>query len=86
MVPYPNITARVAERRNVTQNIFEAEIVSAGVPVVLKGLVNDWPVVAASRQSHVALASYLKTNDSGVPVETFVGKPEMQGRYSTIPT
>jgi Cupin-like domain len=81
MVPYSNITARVAERRNVTRSIFEEEIAPAGAPVVLKGLVNGWPVVAAARQSLEALGSYLKTHDSGAPVETFIGKPEMQGRY-----
>jgi Cupin-like domain len=81
MVPYPNITARVIERRNVTRSIFEEEIAPAGVPVVLKGLIDDWPVVEAARQSPAALGSYLKARDSGAPVETFIGKPEMQGRY-----
>jgi Cupin-like domain len=81
MVAGPNITARVAERRNVTRSFFDEEIAPAGVPVVLKGLVSDWPVVAAAAESHDALGSYLKQLDSGVAVETFVGKPEMQGRY-----
>jgi hypothetical protein len=81
MFPFPNITARVAERHNVTRDIFEKEIAPAGVPTVLKGLVNDWLVVAAARQSDAALGRYLNTHDSGAPVETFIGKPEMQGRY-----
>jgi Cupin-like domain len=81
MVPYPNITARVTERLNVTRSIFEEEIVPAGVPVVLKGIVSDWPVVVAASHSAAALGSYLKAQDSGAPVETFVGKAEMKGRY-----
>jgi Cupin-like domain len=81
MTSGPNVTARVAERRNVTRSIFEEEIAPAGMPVVLKGLVGEWPVVAAAAQSHDALGDYLKQLDSGTAVETFVGKPEMQGRY-----
>jgi Cupin-like domain len=81
MATGPDITARVAERRGVTRSTFEEEIAPAGLPVVLKGLVSDWPVVAAAAQSHEALGSYLKGLDSGAAVETFVGKPEMQGRY-----
>lgn len=75
------ITARVAERRDVNRSIFEVEIAPAGVPVVFKGAVSDWPVVAAGTQSLEALGSYVKQLDSGANVETFVGKPEMLGRY-----
>jgi hypothetical protein len=52
MATGPDITARVADRRGVTRSIFEGEIAPAGLPVVLKGLISDWPVVAAAAQSH----------------------------------
>jgi hypothetical protein len=81
MVPYHNITTRVAERRNVTRSIFEEEIAPAGVPVLLRGIVSDWPVVAATKHSAAALGNYLKAQDSGALVETLVGQTEMKGRY-----
>jgi hypothetical protein len=75
------IEKRVAERSDVTRPIFEEEIVPAGQPVLLKGLVNHWSVARAAARSSVALGDYLKARDNGTPVETFVGQPEMQGRY-----
>jgi hypothetical protein len=76
-----NIQTKVPERHGVTRAIFEEEVLTAGQPVVLKALVADWPVVAAARTSIQALADYLKAMDRGAPVEIFIGKPEMEGRY-----
>lgn len=75
------IEQRVPQRVNVTRQNFEEEILTAGKPVVLKGLVAHWPVVEAARRSNTALGAYLKQRDSKVPVETFVGQPEDKGRY-----
>jgi oxalate decarboxylase/phosphoglucose isomerase-like protein (cupin superfamily) len=75
------IKQRVPQRESVTRQIFEEEIQTAGKPVVLKGLVAQWPVVHAAQQSNQALGTYLKQRDAGAPVETFVGQPEMKGRY-----
>lgn len=50
-------------------------------PVVVRGLVANWPVVEAGRQSPAALASYLRANDRGQPVRLFVGPPDIAGRY-----
>jgi hypothetical protein len=76
-----NFQTKVPERHGVTRAVFEEEILAAGQPVVLKALVADWPVVAAARTSMQTLADYLKAMDRGTPVETFIGKAEMQGRY-----
>lgn len=75
------IEQQVPQRANVTPEIFAEEILTAGRPVVLKGLVSHWPVVVAAKHSNKMLGSYLKDHDSGIPVETFVGQPEMKGRY-----
>lgn len=72
---------KLAERSGVDRHIFETEILPEGRPVLLKGAVAHWPAVAAAGQSIETLAAYLKQHDSGATVETFVGKPEMQGRY-----
>ncbi len=53
----------------------------AGQPVILRGLVKDWPVLAAAQQSQSALAAYLKQFDRGAQVGMNLGSHAMQGRY-----
>ncbi len=50
-------------------------------PLVFKGAVSDWPIVAASRQGTQALIAYLKARDAGRPVETFRQAPDGDGKY-----
>lgn len=50
-------------------------------PVVFKGAVADWPIVAAARHDLHTLVSYLKARDSGRPVETFRQAPDGDGKY-----
>jgi Cupin-like domain len=76
-----NIDKNVPYRAGVTRQVFEDEILPAGQPVVLKGLVGGWPVVNAAQKSNAELGRYLKEHSSGTPIETFVGRPEMKGRY-----
>ncbi|WP_255932642.1 cupin-like domain-containing protein, partial [Klebsiella pneumoniae] len=54
---------------------FEAEVVPAGGPVVLEGLVADWPAVAAARTPG-GLRDYLSGLDAGRPVNAFRASPE----------
>lgn len=49
-----------------------------GRPVVLRGLVRDWPVVRAAREDR--LAAYLRGLDRGGAGEMFIGAPEIEGR------
>ncbi|MEO7278243.1 MAG: cupin-like domain-containing protein [Sphingomicrobium sp.] len=50
-------------------------------PVVVRGLVGDWPAVQAGRKSPEAIVSYLLSMDANRPVRMFVGTPENEGRY-----
>ncbi len=50
-------------------------------PVVFRGAVTDWPIVAAAGQGTPALVAYLKARDSGRPVETFRQAPDGDGKY-----
>jgi hypothetical protein len=59
---------------------FREEIIVSDRPIVLKGLVRDWPSVAAAASPGSA-AAYLSRFDAGVSAEAFVGPPEMDGRY-----
>ena len=74
----------VREYQNVDRARFETEIVPAGRPAVLRGLVADWQIVRAAH-SDENLAGYLRDFDTGKPVRTFVGAPEMSGRFGYSP-
>ena len=57
------------------------DMVSACRPVALRGLVADWPAVRAAVDSSTALRAYLARFSRTVPVEAFVGPPQIGGRY-----
>ncbi len=50
-------------------------------PVILKGLVAEWPAVGRARRSPADLIDYLKACDSGKSVETFRQAPGGDGKY-----
>jgi hypothetical protein len=56
------------------------EIVSACRPVILRGLVRDWPLTQAGR-SAASLRAYLAPFDTGGVAEVFFGAPEISGQY-----
>ena len=49
-------------------------------PAVLRGLVKDWPAVAAGRSSAAAVVEYLRRFDNGGLVDAIMTPPEVQGR------
>lgn len=58
-----------------------AELLRAQRPVVLKGLVADWPLVDAGRAGPQAAMDYLRSFDRGRPVVAFTAGPEARGRF-----
>ncbi len=72
---------RTPEHRDVDLARFRDEILPAGRPAVLKGLVADWPAVAAGRRSEEALVAYLDALDSGAPVSVLSAGAEIGGRF-----
>lgn len=71
----------VAARSAVDRRTFETEIVSAYLPVALKGQVAHWPAVLAAQDGAAALAAWLKSRANDRPLDTFVGRPEIGGRF-----
>ena len=67
-------------RRDINRSRFETEVAAGFRPVVLRGAVSDWEAV-----SHAAnprdLAAYLARRANDRPVELFVGRPEIAGRF-----
>jgi hypothetical protein len=74
------MAAAIREFGAVGAEQFEREIVAAGEPAVLRGLVADWASVARARESDASLASYLRGLDSGAPVDAVMTPPEEKGR------
>jgi hypothetical protein len=71
----------IAEYEEVDRARFVGEIRPLGQPAVLRGLVADWPAVAAGRRSAIALADYLRRFAVQREVPVLVGPPEIEGRF-----
>ena len=67
--------------RDLTAEGFRQEVVQGCQPKILRGLVDDWPVVRAASESPHALMSYLAAFDTGAGVEAFFGDPAIAGKY-----
>lgn len=71
----------IPERHAIDRATFEAEIVGGDTPVVLRGLLADWPLVRAARQSTEAFAGLLGELANDVAGETWVADPAVAGRF-----
>lgn len=49
-------------------------------PLVLKGLVSNWPIVNEGRQSNAQASNYLRGFYNGNPVTYYYGEPEIDGK------
>lgn len=77
------ITKKVRVLEGVTpDSIPYDELMEAGDPVLLKGLVNGWGLVQAARQSHTSAMEYLKSFYNGRTVGSYWAGPEIKGRYT----
>ncbi len=57
------------------------DVLRSTQPLVLKGLVSEWPVVKAAQQSGPAAAQYVRSFYRGAAVEAFFGAPKFGGRF-----
>lgn len=71
----------IPEFHDVTRAQFEAEIVAAGAPAVLRGLCAQWPAVLAARVSDDVLAEYLRSAANDAPFEAWFGDPAIAGKF-----
>lgn len=60
---------------------FFSEVVERCRPVVIRRLVEEWPVVVAGRRSPEAFKEHLVPFDAGGAVEVFFGDPRIAGKY-----
>jgi len=70
----------IAEMHGVGREQFEAALLPAARPVVLRGLVADWPAARLGRESAEAICRYLIGLDNGTPVDALMLAPQEKGR------
>ena len=61
-------------------NVIPESIIGLNKPVVLRGLVSDWPIVKHSQQSAQQAVDYLLSFYNKQPVRAFLAEAETQGR------
>jgi len=57
------------------------ELLGSAEPVLLRGLVNDWPLVQAARRSDAAFCAYLREFGRDAKVGLWRGAPAIEGRF-----
>lgn len=62
-------------------NIPFDDLFALNKPVILKGLVNSWPLVQAAKSSSLKVLNTLRDHDSGQPLLVYRGVPEIQARF-----
>jgi len=71
----------VAELRGVGPDALTPRILESTQPLILRGLVGGWPLVAAARTSQQAADAYLRRFYRGANVVAMLGRPEIDGRF-----
>lgn len=72
---------KVTEWHDVTVQKFTQEILPAGQPALLRGLVRHWPAVQAGVTSPAAAVDYLRRFSTGANVKLMTGDPSIDGRF-----
>ena len=70
----------IVEMRGMDVQRFRAEVVTGYRPVVMRGLVSDWPAVRRAAESADSLTRYLNGFDNGHVVDAIRTPPSARGR------
>jgi hypothetical protein len=80
-----SLALKEIDGRELDPKRFQSEVVEGCHPVVLRGLIADWPAVRAGRESPARLKDYLSAFDVGGRVEAYLGEPAIAGKYYYVP-
>lgn len=72
---------RVEERFGLNPQLLAEDVLCATRPLVLRGMVADWPMVQAARRSAAESVAYLRRFDRNAQVIAQTAPPEVQGRF-----
>lgn len=70
------------ETHGVDARRFAQDILRAGRPIVMRGLVTSWPCVAQAETGPQAVADYLKSLDNGRPTTALEANARTHGRFA----
>jgi hypothetical protein len=73
-------TNQIEQIENCTPNSISDDVFASSRPLLLKGLVANWPIVEAAHQSDEAAANYIRRFDQGIPLIAYEGEAENKGR------
>ena len=60
---------------------FLRQVAQPCAPVILRGLVSDWPAVTRAARSPASFDDYVSQFDAGKVAEAFIGEPHIAGKY-----
>jgi hypothetical protein len=72
---------RIPEITGVDPHALPDDVLLSTQPVVLKGLVADWPLVRASLESNQAAIAYIRKFYRDATVGALLGAPDIEGRF-----
>jgi len=71
----------IREIANASSESLTPELLCSDSPVVLRGLIHDWPLVSAANLSNQAAQDYLRHHYNQNKVRTFMAEAKHQGRF-----
>ena len=71
---------QIEQLENCSANAIPEEVFTSTKPLLLKGLVTDWPLVQAGKQSARAAADYIRAFDCGTPLTVYQADANIDGR------
>ena len=74
------VNTPIREVAGLTPDSLPEEILASTEPVLLKGMVQSWPLVQAARRSAAAADEYIRQFNQDVTVGAFFGEPAAGGR------
>ncbi|WP_457423409.1 cupin-like domain-containing protein [Roseateles sp. P5_E7] len=69
------------ERSDVSAQAIPADVLQSSQPVLLRGLVQHWPLVQAAQRSDAAFCDYLRGFGADTRLALWRGAPEIGGRF-----
>ena len=67
---------------NCDPNNIPPEVLLSSEPILLKGLVKDWELVKKGLTSDNEAIDYLKSFYNGKPAGSYLGSPDINGRFA----
>lgn len=77
-----NITKKTRVIEGCKPHNIPEEVLSSTEPLILRGLIKDWPLVQAGLQSNEHAVNYLKSFYNGQVSKAYFGSSDIKGRYS----